>query len=88
MVGFGDSVVPSILQLLPVLPALSISALILRGFSQSFRFTSSMKMLLLILILCPILSLNLLTGFCQAISLTGYAIMLQKLVLYTKESTL
>jgi hypothetical protein len=88
MVGYGDSVVPSVLQLLPILPTLFVSALILRAFSQSFTFTDSMKVLLSILILCPLLSLNLLTGLCQAISLTGYAIMLQKLVQYHKEATL
>jgi hypothetical protein len=87
MVGFDDSVVPSMPQLLPILPTLSISALILRRFSQSLRFTKSMKVLLFILILCPILSLNILTGFCQAISLTGYTVMLQKLVQYNKAST-
>ena len=78
--GFDEPIVPPMLYLLPILPTLSISVLILRGFFQEFEFTRRLKLTFLVLAVCPILSFNVFPGICQAITLTGYTILLQKLV--------
>ncbi|MFX0013709.1 MAG: hypothetical protein ACFFB2_11250 [Promethearchaeota archaeon] len=87
LIGFDEPLVPPILHLLPVFPTLSISVLILRDFSLNSTFSRTRKLILLFLVVCPNLSLNFSIGICQTISLTGYAIILHKLVQYNKEST-